>query len=182
MQGKYIKNYRTSIIKIWQYDSPCGALLLGDYTGQLCLCDWILLLRQTLALKRVSRFFDAICTDGKTPLLERVVAQLDEYFKGVRRDFDLPLLMVGTDFQQRVWQELLQIPYGETISYLHLANHIGRPRAVRAVASACGANLMSIIIPCHRVIGNDGTVTGYAGGVDAKRFLLELEAKNSVRL
>lgn len=90
--------------------------------------------------------------------------------------------MVGTDFQQRVWQELLQIPYGETISYLHLANHIGRPRAVRAVASACGANLMSIIIPCHRVIGNDGTVTGYAGGVDAKRFLLELEAKNSVRL
>ena len=169
-------------IKIWQYDSPCGALLLGDYNGQLCLCDWILPMRQTLVLNRVSRVFDAICTDGKTPLIEHAVVQLDEYFKGERRGFDLPVIMNGTDFQQRVWQELLQIPYGETISYLHLANCIGRPRAVRAVASACGANVMSIITPCHRVIGHDGTVTGYAGGVEAKRFLLELEAKNIARL
>ncbi len=173
MQGKNVK--------IWHYNSPCGRLLIGDYQEQMCLCDWDMPGRRELIDGRVARELNAQVVYGKTPLIERVVTQLDEYFKGVRRDFDLPLVMMGTDFQQRVWQELQLVPYGITISYSQLAERIGKPHAVRAVASACRANAMSIIIPCHRVIGYDGAITGYAGGVDAKRFLLKSEAKNSVK-
>ena len=102
-------------------------------------------------------------------------AELDEYFGGRRRTFDIPLLTVGTDFQKSVWQALLEIPYGETRSYMQIAERIGTPKGVRAVAQALGANGISILIPCHRVIGADGTLTGFAGGLDAKRRLLETE-------
>lgn len=164
-----------------QYESPCGTLLIGDYEGKVCLCDWALPMRQILVLDRLSRFFGAICIDAKTPLIERVIVQLDEFFKGERREFDLPVIMKGSDFQEKVWRGLQQISYGETISYLKFANLIGRPRSVRAVASACGANIMSIIFPCHRVVGGNGSLTGYAGGLNTKQFLLELERKNSVK-
>lgn len=89
-------------------------------------------------------------------------------------------MMVGSEFQQRVWRELRAIPFGETVSYSQLAERLGNPRAVRAVASACRANALSIVIPCHRVIGANGKLTGYVGGLDAKRFLLDLEATNPV--
>ena len=101
--------------------------------------------------------------------------QLDEFFAGQRREFDVPLLFVGTDFQKTVWNELLKIPFGQTISYGEMARRIGMPEAVRAVANANGANSMSIFAPCHRVIGSDRSLTGYGGGLDAKRMLLELE-------
>ncbi|MBO5271883.1 MAG: methylated-DNA--[protein]-cysteine S-methyltransferase [Muribaculaceae bacterium] len=165
-------------IKVWRYASPCGRLLIGDYEGKVCLSDWDLPLRTVQVVERVSRILDAECVEGNSPLIERVIAQLEEYFEGKRSEFDLPLVMAGSDFQQRVWRELQQIPYGEAISYLQLANRIGRPRAVRAVASACRANAMSIIIPCHRVVGGNGSLTGYAGGLDAKQFLLDLEREN----
>jgi methylated-DNA-[protein]-cysteine S-methyltransferase len=102
--------------------------------------------------------------------------QLEEYFAGGRRDFSLTLAPAGTDFQQRVWSALRAIPYGETISYGELARRIGNPRAVRAVGLANGRNPISIIVPCHRVIGADGTLTGYGGGLERKRFLLALES------
>jgi methylated-DNA-[protein]-cysteine S-methyltransferase len=101
--------------------------------------------------------------------------QLEEYFAGERRVFDLPVAPPGTPFQQRVWTELQRIGYGETISYAELAARIGRPTAIRAAGAANGANPVSIIIPCHRVIGSDGSLTGYGGGLEAKRRLLELE-------
>jgi methylated-DNA-[protein]-cysteine S-methyltransferase len=104
-----------------------------------------------------------------------VRSQLEEYFAGERRVFDLPVAPPGTPFQQRVWAELQRIGYGETISYAELAARIGRPTAIRAVGAANGANPVSIIIPCHRVIGSDGSLTGYGGGLEAKRRLLELE-------
>ena len=104
--------------------------------------------------------------------------QLDEYFKGERQIFDMPLLFVGTDFQKNVWQELLKIPYGATITYADLAARLGRPNAVRAVANANGANAISIFAPCHRVVGSNGTLGGYGGGIEAKRFLLGLEGCN----
>jgi methylated-DNA-[protein]-cysteine S-methyltransferase len=102
--------------------------------------------------------------------------QLREYFAGERAEFDLPAAGVGTAFQRRVWAALAEIPYGETVSYAELARRIGRPSASRAVGMANGRNPISIVVPCHRVIGSDGALTGYGGGVERKRFLLELEA------
>ena len=100
---------------------------------------------------------------------------MDEYFLKRRKHFDIPLLFAGTDFQKQVWQSLLTIPYGQTLSYGALAANIGCPKAVRAVANANGANALSIFVPCHRVIGGNRSLTGYGGGVEAKRFLLDLE-------
>lgn len=101
---------------------------------------------------------------------------LDAYFSGVVDAPELPLMLVGTEFQKRVWNELTGIPSGATITYKELASRIGRPAAVRAVANAVGANRLSVFIPCHRVIGSDNSMTGYAGGIAAKRFLLSLES------
>jgi O-6-methylguanine DNA methyltransferase len=106
---------------------------------------------------------------------EPLVRQLDEYAGGARRAFELPLALAGTPFQLRVWEELRRIPYGATISYGELARRIGRPAAVRAVAQACGANPVPVVVPCHRVVGADGRLVGYGGGLPWKRFLLELE-------
>jgi methylated-DNA-[protein]-cysteine S-methyltransferase len=104
-----------------------------------------------------------------------VVRQLEEYFAGHRRAFDVVIAPPGTTFQRRVWDELQRIDYGQTISYAELAARIGRPTAIRAAGAANGANPISILIPCHRVIGSDGSLTGYGGGLEAKRALLELE-------
>ena len=101
---------------------------------------------------------------------------MDEYFARKRKTFDIPLLLVGTEFQKSVWQELQNIPYGKTLSYGELSQRLGEPKAVRAVAAANGANPISIFVPCHRVIGRDHKLTGYAGGLAAKKELLELEA------
>ena len=105
-----------------------------------------------------------------------VATQLREYFAGTRRDFDLPLAPAGTPFQQSVWNELRRIPYGRTKSYLDVANAIGKPAAVRAVGAANGANPLPIVVPCHRVIGANGSLTGFGGGIDVKRRLLALES------
>jgi methylated-DNA-[protein]-cysteine S-methyltransferase len=110
-----------------------------------------------------------------------VRAQLDAYFRGELRAFDVNVAPRGTEFQRRVWDELRRIPYGETISYRALAERIGRPAAVRAVGRANATNPIPILVPCHRVIGADGSLTGYAGGMDAKRTLLELEAGRAPR-
>ena len=107
--------------------------------------------------------------------LEDAARQLDEYFRGTRREFDLPLEPIGTEFQRRVWDELSRIPYGIAISYRDLALRIGKPDAVRAVGSANGRNPLPIVIPCHRVIASDGTLAGFGGGIPAKQFLLGLE-------
>jgi len=104
-----------------------------------------------------------------------VRCQLNEYFAGTLRDFAIPLLMEGTDFQKRVWNSLLTIPYGQTTSYGELARQIGDPKAVRAVGAANGQNPIPIIVPCHRVIGSNGSLTGFGGGLENKRKLLELE-------
>ena len=104
-----------------------------------------------------------------------VIRQLNGYFAGELREFEIPLLMLGTDFQKRVWKALLTIPYGETMSYGELAKKIGEPKAVRAVGAANGQNPIPIIVPCHRVIGSDGSLTGFGGGLENKKKLLELE-------
>ena len=111
------------------------------------------------------------------PLLREAVRQLEEYFAGKRREFDIPLSMRGTSFQKKVWEQLLTIPYGETVTYGEIAARIGNPRAGRAVGMANHHNPIAIIVPCHRVIGADGRLTGYGGGLPIKQSLLELEKK-----
>ena len=108
--------------------------------------------------------------------LQKCVSQLQEYFAGLRNDFDFKINPQGTDFQQKVWQELLNIPFGKTMSYLDLSKKLGDVKAIRAVASANGRNPLWIVVPCHRVIGTDGSLTGYAGGLWRKKWLLEHES------
>ena len=119
----------------------------------------------------------AIAEDPNHPLLVETERQLSAYFAGTLARFDIPLDFRGTDFQRSVWQALLTIPFGETRSYAAIARHIGRPAAVRAVGAANGRNPISIIAPCHRVIGSNGALTGFAGGLDAKDYLLRLEGR-----
>lgn len=110
-----------------------------------------------------------------TPILNLAAQQLEEYFHGLRRDFTIPLKANGTQFQQQVWQSLTHIPYGTTHTYKELAETIGKPKASRAVGSACNRNPLPIVIPCHRVIGSSGSLTGYAGGLELKAMLLKME-------
>lgn len=125
--------------------------------------------------RRLRQTLNADFEEGTSDVIERIKEQLDEFFAAKRKTFSVPLLFVGTDFQKTVWNELLKIPYGTTISYGEMAQRIGMPRAVRAVANANGANAISILAPCHRVIGSNHSLTGYRGGLAAKRTLLELE-------
>lgn len=116
-------------------------------------------------------------TSPSTPLLQAAITQLDEYFAGSRKIFDMPIKQQGTPFQQQVWEQLLQIKYGSTISYAQQSNQMNSPLAIRAIAAANGKNSLWIVVPCHRVIGSDGSLTGYAGGLWRKQWLLEHEAR-----
>ena len=149
-------------------DSPVGALKLVAHDHALVAVMW-----DNEDHKRV-RLAELI-QDHQHPMLQRVKKQLEQYFAGQRQQFDLPLDFQGTDFQQQVWQTLLTIPYGETRSYKEIAVQIGNEKAVRAVGAANGRNPISIIAPCHRVIGSSGALVGFAGGLDKKQILLSLE-------
>ncbi len=157
------------------FKSPCGELVLGCVDEKLCLCDWRYRKKRQAIDNRLLKGIGGVFREDKNELLHHAIQQLLEYFAGQRHRFDIPLLMTGTVFQKRVWHELCQIPYGTTSSYLQLAERIGNKRAVRAVAAANGANGISIFIPCHRIIGSSGELVGYAGGLRAKKKLLELE-------
>jgi methylated-DNA-[protein]-cysteine S-methyltransferase len=172
----------SDVSRIWlsTYRSPVGALLLGVHDGHLCLCDWAGRARRSRIDRRLERAFAAGLTKGQHPLLAEAGVQLDQYFVGKRRDFDLPLGTAGTAFQSDVWEALAGIPYGEIRTYRQLAESLGQPGAVRAVASAIGANALSIFLPCHRVIGSNGQLVGYAGGIEAKQGLLALESRQFV--
>jgi methylated-DNA-[protein]-cysteine S-methyltransferase len=116
------------------------------------------------------------------PVLQQAAKQLGEYFEGKRDSFTVPMNFSGTEFQKRVWRQIARIPFGKTISYSELAKKAGAPRAIRAAGAATGRNPLSIIVPCHRVLGKNNAITGYAGGLDRKRHLLELEKRRSVEL
>lgn len=165
-------------IIIQYFKSPVGELIMGAFHEKLCLCDWrYRRMRQTID-KRILGGLDASFEEGETTVMETAQHQLNEYFAAERIEFDIPLLMVGTSFQKTVWNELLKIPFGKTESYLGLSRKIGNEKAIRSVAAANGANAISIMIPCHRIIGSDGKLTGYGGGLQAKKTLLQLEMYN----
>jgi methylated-DNA-[protein]-cysteine S-methyltransferase len=131
--------------------------------------------------RRVTRigFGDAVAPPGDATAVAAAAIQLEQYFAGERTDFDLELDPIGTPFERRVWDELRAIPYGETTSYAEIARRIGRPSACRAVGRANGRNPIAVVVPCHRVIGSNGSLTGYAGGIEMKRALLDLEQRHA---
>lgn len=147
------------------YNSPIGAILLEAEDDELTVVSF-----------RDDVSFDKTGTTT-SPALQTTIQQLNEYFAGTRKKFDLPLHPQGTAFQQKVWDQLMNIPYAETVTYLHMAKRLGNVKSIRAAASANGKNPIGIIIPCHRVVGADGKLTGYAGGLHRKQWLLEHEAK-----
>lgn len=163
------------MICLQTYQSPCGELILASIGNELCLCDWHGMPCAERNLQRIKRAILADFRMDDSPILERTRRQLDEYFAGNRKVFEIPLHPVGTDFQLQVWKTLQAIPYGETRTYGEIAQAIGNPKGVRAVAQAIGANGIDILIPCHRVIGSNHSLTGYTGGLDKKRFLFGLE-------
>jgi len=156
-------------------DSPVGKLTLVATGGELAAILW--------ANDRPGRVRLPIeSEDDDHPVLVETARQLEEYFAGRRTTFDLPLDFEGTEFQRKVWHALLTIPFGETRSYLQIARQIGSPAAVRAVGAANGRNPVSIVAPCHRVIGSSGALTGFAGGLDTKAYLLSLESASEARM
>lgn len=155
------------MMRFVQHDSPVGPLLLAADDMALRVIEF------PSPRHAVSR--DATWSVGNNAILNEARAQLDDYFAGRRRTFELPLAPRGTCFQCTVWRALAKIPYGTTISYAQLARRVGKASAMRAVGAANGRNPLPIVLPCHRVIGSDGSLTGFGGGLPTKRFLLELE-------
>ncbi len=164
----------TDII-ISYFKTPVGELILGAYENTLCLCDWRYRRQRHRVDKRITSGLKADYLAGDTAVIEETKTQLNAYFKGERDQFNLPLTFVGSEFQKMVWHTLMTIPYGQTSTYLKLSNQLNNPAAIRAVAAANGANAISIIVPCHRIIGSNGDLVGYAGGLTAKQNLLKLE-------
>ncbi len=152
-----------------------GELILGSFNEKLCLLDFKYRKMRKSIDTRIQKGLNATYLELDDAILKQTREELDEYFTNKRKSFDIPLLTVGSDFQKSVWKALVKVPYATTVSYLELAKTIGNEKAVRAVANANGANAIGIIIPCHRIIGSNGKLTGYAGGLHVKKKLLELE-------
>jgi AraC family transcriptional regulator of adaptative response/methylated-DNA-[protein]-cysteine methyltransferase len=165
---------RTTII-----ESPLGELLAGANDEGVCLLEFIDRKRALRESRDLIRLLNQPMEDGENIHLEELRKQLDEYFRGTRKNFDLPLVLPGTEFQREVWHELQNISYGTTRSYQEQAAAIGRPGSVRAVANANGTNRVAIVIPCHRVIGSDGRLTGYGGGLARKKWLIDHEKRHT---
>ena len=160
-------------------DTPVGKMRMGATDAGICLFDFQYRKSIDTIMKRIEQMLGVTASEGEHPYFSMLEQQIGEYFKGVRKEFDLPLHLVGSPFQVSVWEGLLQIPYGETRSYKKQSIFLGNEKAIRAVASANGENSIAIIVPCHRVIGTNGSLTGYGGGLPRKKWLLEHEWKHS---
>ncbi|MCG8527379.1 MAG: methylated-DNA--[protein]-cysteine S-methyltransferase [Opitutales bacterium] len=164
-----------SHVSIQYYKTTYGELILGAYDNQLCLCDWRYRKMRASIDARIQKHLDANYLEESHPVISRTIEELTEYFAGKRKAFDVPMLFAGSEFQRSVWNALIQVSYGETSTYQKLSDSLGNSKAIRAVAAANGANAISILVPCHRIIGSDGSLVGYAGGLQTKQKLLELE-------
>ncbi len=165
-----------SIITLSQISTPLGTMYAGASDEGLCFLEFTDRKMIDSQIEQLQKLMKAKFVKGSCDILDRTKTQLEEYFAAQRRDFDLPLDLRGTDFQKTAWHALLRIPYGDTRSYQQQADHIGKPRAVRAIASANAKNHIAIVIPCHRVIAKDGGLAGFGGGIWRKKFLLDLES------
>ena len=166
------------IINIARLETPLGTMFACAVEQGICLLEFTDRKMLETELKSLTKLLNANIIQGANPHFDVLKQQLEEYFEGKRKEFSVPLFTPGTEFQWSVWKELQNIPYGSTRSYKQQAAALQKPEAVRAVANANGMNRISIIIPCHRVIGNDGSLTGYGGGLWRKQWLLDMEKKN----
>ncbi len=186
-----IKKYHVQIIQIKleedsmnkiniQYNkTKIGELILGSFDGRLCLLDFRFRRMRAIVDRRIKKGLNAEFEEKDDEILEETRLQIDEFLTGKRKDFDIPILTIGTDFQKTVWNALAEVKYGEIATYLDLAKKINNEKAVRAVAAANGANSIGLIIPCHRIIGSDGELVGYGGGLPFKKKILKIEKENS---
>ncbi|MBD8018033.1 bifunctional transcriptional activator/DNA repair enzyme AdaA [Kaistella pullorum] len=163
------------VVDLKRIETPLGTMIACADDNGICMLEFSDRKALPTELKEISKHFNANIIQGENPHFKILEQELGEYFAGKRQIFTVPLSLVGTEFQKKVWEVLRGIPYGTTRSYQQQANILGNPKAVRAVANANGLNKISIIIPCHRVIGTNGTLTGYGGGIWRKQKLLELE-------
>ena len=163
------------IVDLKRIETPLGTMIACANENGICMLEFSDRKALPTELKEISKHFDANIVQGENPHFKTLEKELEEYFEGKLKDSTVPLAPVGTDFQKKVWEILRTIPYGTTRTYQQQADILGNPKAVRAVANANGLNKISIIIPCHRVIGSNGTLTGYGGGIWRKQKLLELE-------
>lgn len=167
-------------IKVHPINTPLGTMIAAATEKGICLLVFDDYLKLKPTLNNLSKSLKAELEAGKNQYHTLLQSQLDEYFTGKREIFDIPLVFSGTNFQNKVWSNLLEIPYGQTVSYAQQAEQAGKPSAVRAVANAIGNNRFTIIAPCHRVIASNGKLTGYAGGLWRKTELLQLEKSVSL--
>ena len=167
------------MIKTTTIETPIGEMAAASTREGICLIEFNDRLNLDTEFEDIAWMFNTTAEHGSNKHLRMLKKQLKEYFKGKRKEFSLSLITPGTEFQQTVWNTLRKIPYGTTISYMEQAKSINNPGAVRAVASANGSNRIAIIIPCHRVIGSDGSLIGYGGGLERKKWLIDHERKHS---
>jgi AraC family transcriptional regulator of adaptative response/methylated-DNA-[protein]-cysteine methyltransferase len=166
------------VINITRIETPIGPMYVCGTEKGICLFDFTDRRMLETEFKELSKYLNAVILPGENKHFDLLKKEITEYFDGKRKNFTVPLDAPGTEFQKSVWEELKKIPYGKTISYKTQATRLKNPKGVRAVANANGHNRISIIIPCHRVIGEDGTLTGYGGGLWRKKWLLDFEKKN----
>ncbi|MFO7525661.1 MAG: methylated-DNA--[protein]-cysteine S-methyltransferase [Ignavibacteriaceae bacterium] len=171
------KSTNANVISITRILTPLGPMLAGATEHGICLLEFVDRRMIETQIKRLQKLFAARLVPGRSKYFDEINSQLKEYFEGQRQVFTVPLVLNGTEFQQNVWNQLQKIPFGKTKSYQEQAIALGNPGAVRAVAKANGDNRIAIIIPCHRVIGKNGALVGYGGGMWRKQYLLDLERK-----
>jgi AraC family transcriptional regulator of adaptative response/methylated-DNA-[protein]-cysteine methyltransferase len=167
------------MIKTTIIETPLGEMAAAATKEGICLLEFTSRPALESEFNKLALTFNETIKSGSNKHLRALKKQLKEYFKGKRKEFSIPIITPGTEFQQTVWNALKKIPYGITISYLEQARSINKPGAVRAVANANGSNRIAIIIPCHRVIGSDGNLVGYGGGLEKKKWLIDHEKKYS---
>ncbi|MCU7490789.1 MAG: bifunctional transcriptional activator/DNA repair enzyme AdaA [Bacteroidota bacterium] len=167
-----------TVVTMTRIATKLGPMIAGATEEGICLLEFADRRMIETELKYLERILNAVTLPGESTYFKELKKELDEYFEGVRRTFDLPLVLSGSDFQKKAWKALLEIPYGETRSYKQQAMKIGFEKAVRAAGRANGENRIAIIIPCHRVIGENGNLTGYGGGIWRKQWLLKHEKEN----
>ncbi|WP_316818914.1 methylated-DNA--[protein]-cysteine S-methyltransferase [Pedobacter nyackensis] len=173
------KNHLSTVITMTEFNTPLGPMLAGATTEGLCILEFKNRIRLEKELADLQKLLEATVVYGKNKHLVQTETELTEYFAGSRKTFSVSLHTPGNEFAQSVWKALQEIPYGKTCSYKDQADRMNNPRAIRAIASTNGRNRLAIIIPCHRVIGSNGSMTGYAAGIDKKKWLLKFERENS---
>lgn len=169
----------SSIINMTEISTPLGPMLAGATSEGICLLEFTNRIRLEKEFTDLQKLLNAAMVAGRNQHLDHLEDELIEYFQGKRKIFSVPLHTPGNEFSQTVWKTLQKIPYGKTWTYKEQAEMMNNPKAIRAIASTNGRNRLAIVIPCHRVIGSNGTMTGYAAGIDKKKWLLRFERNNS---